>query len=506
VRIRTLCIAACALPFAANVSCGSDSPAASTCKDVAACTAVPTLVSAGIACGAFTSCPQTKPACTKPVVPSVAVQEAPLTPAGTPLGTHTVGEVVTFDVPAGTSSITIIEQANGTTADTIAPDTVTLNASQSSPGTTIDNTAVPDQLKSPGGLLYDDNNPNIPNDPSTETVFFGSASPVTGSFTIPNTSRLLADSVNGLQPGKWSFVVNDLGYECSKASNCGPAASKKTTTTYDVRVILKGGAPQTSGKVDAAFYLVGAENPPGTVLTADKAPGDPRVQRMVSSLASLYSKAGICLGTVSFYDVPSWARAQYGLLSLDDPSACGDLDQLFTLSVPGNRLNFFLVAGFQQASGPIQIAGIDGTIPGPSAFGGTVHSGAVVDGSDIASGACASSALTPNSKCGPDELAYIIAHEGGHWMGLYHTTESSGDFFDPIADTSKCPCDPCVPQTSRKDCGNPNVQPVLNGTTCTASASCGGGNNLMFWLLDSASTGALSCEQGGVMRANPVVH
>jgi hypothetical protein len=29
---------------------------------------------------------------------------------------------------------------------------------------------------------------------------------------------------------------------------------------------------------------------------------------------------------------------------------------------------------------------------------------------------------------------------------------------------------------------------------------------LMFWLLDDASTGALSCEQGGVMRANPVVH
>ncbi|MFL5427557.1 MAG: hypothetical protein ACJ783_21270, partial [Myxococcales bacterium] len=103
-------------------------------------------------------------------------------------------------------------------------------------------------------------------------------------------------------------------------------------------------------------------------------------------------------------------------------------------------------------------------------------------------------------------VAYIAAHEGGHWMGLYHTTESGGDFYDPLADTAKCPCDPCVPQASRRQCGDPNVDPVLNGANCTKSASCGGGENLMFWLLNNSSTGNLSCEQGGVMRANPVVH
>jgi hypothetical protein len=91
-------------------------------------------------------------------------------------------------------------------------------------------------------------------------------------------------------------------------------------------------------------------------------------------------------------------------------------------------------------------------------------------------------------------------------MGLYHTTESAGDHFDPLADTAKCPCDPCVPSASRSQCGNPNVDPVVNGTNCTKSTSCGGGENLMFWLLSPSSTGAISCEQGGVIRANPVVH
>ncbi|HZX64457.1 MAG TPA: hypothetical protein VFE76_03645 [Myxococcales bacterium] len=417
-----------------------------------------------------------------------------------PLGSRVVGDVVNFDVPAGTVSITIVEQAKGTGAQA-PPDTVTLNGNS-----IIENTAVPDKVRNPSGtVLYDDNPPSPPpTDPSGQTVFFASGSPLTGAFTIPNTSQLLAQSVNGLPSGKWSFVVNDFGFECAGASNC-TGGSK--TSTYDVRVVLKGGAPRTAGVVDVAFYLVGVEKTAGVPFTAQDATKDPSVARMVASVASLYSKAGICLGNVTFYDVPAWAAARFGTLEVGSGiGPCDELDQMFTLSVPGNQLNFFLVGAFSQANTPAQIAGIDGTIPGPSGFGGTIHSGAVIDGSDIfAGGNCSGATVTP-TRCGADEVAYIAAHEGGHWMGLYHTTESGGDFYDPLADTAKCPCDPCVPQASRRQCGDPTVDPVLNGANCTKSASCGGGENLMFWLLNNSSTGNLSCEQGGVMRANPVVH
>jgi len=100
-----------------------------------------------------------------------------------------VGQVVTFDVPPGTSSITIIEQANGTTPATVPPDTVTLNGN-----IVIGNTAVPDKVTNPSQtVIYDDNPPSPPPaDPSGQTVFFASSSPVTGAFTIPNTSTLLA--------------------------------------------------------------------------------------------------------------------------------------------------------------------------------------------------------------------------------------------------------------------------------------------------------------------------
>jgi len=185
VRIRTLCIAACALPLAANVSCGSDSPPA--CKDVPACTAQATVFAATTqACGATGDCTaQPAGSCRKPIVPSSGVTEIAL-------GTQVVGSVVTFDVPAGTASISIIEQANGT-GPAAPPDTVTLNGNA-----VIENTAVPDKLKNPGGtVIYDDNPPSPPPpDPSGETVFFASGSPVTGAFTIPNTSKLLAQSVN----------------------------------------------------------------------------------------------------------------------------------------------------------------------------------------------------------------------------------------------------------------------------------------------------------------------
>ncbi|MFL5416871.1 MAG: hypothetical protein ACJ78Y_12775, partial [Myxococcales bacterium] len=117
-RIGKLCIAAC-LVVVANLSCGDDdSPPA--CKPVAACVAAPAVrASPTQACGFANVCADPQGACRKPVVTSSGVTEIPL-------GTRVVGDVVNFDVPAGTVSITIVEQAKGTGAQT-PPDTVTLN-------------------------------------------------------------------------------------------------------------------------------------------------------------------------------------------------------------------------------------------------------------------------------------------------------------------------------------------------------------------------------------------
>jgi hypothetical protein len=111
------------------------------------------------------------------------------------------------------------------------------------------------------------------------------------------------------------------------------------------------------------------------------------------------------------------------------------------------------------------------------------------------------------SGCGADVVAYIAAHETGHFLGLFHTTESSGDYFDPIADTAKCPCMNCSTTTDRAKCTKPDsTGPLLQANLCVVSGSCGGGDNLMFWqLYGGISKGTLSPQQASVMRINPLL-
>jgi hypothetical protein len=186
------------------------------------------------------------------------------------------------------------------------------------------------------------------------------------------------------------------------------------------------------------------------------------------------------------------------------------------LSQPGNNtLNFFFVASITSSSqAGTHTVGIDGTIPGPATVGGTVHSGAAVSSADlgVATGpatatGCGSGIDYSSTGCGPDRVAYIAAHEGGHALGLYHTVESLGDAFDPLSDTPQCPCATCIPDAGvTQTCGtDPTKSYQLSPKACTASPSCGSGDNLMFWELGAGSTGTLTAQQTQVMRGNPVV-
>jgi hypothetical protein len=188
---------------------------------------------------------------------------------------------------------------------------------------------------------------------------------------------------------------------------------------------------------------------------------------------------------------------------------------MFTLSTAGNALNFFLVEDItaKTPSGAGSVVGIDGTIPGPSTIGGTVHSGAAVSIASLTSGlaSCPANGAINLSGCGPDEVAYIAAHEGGHWLGLFHTSEQTGDAWDSISDTLTCDCGICCASGgcigTAANCGKGSTPTIIPATVCRSNtnASCGGGDNLMFWQYDSASVGTLSAQQGQVMRANAVV-
>ena len=72
----------------------------------------------------------------------------------------------------------------------------------------------------------------------------------------------------------------------------------------------------------------------------------------------------------------------------------------------------------------------------------------------------------------------VLAHEVGHYIGLFHTTESFGGGEDPLQDTPECP---------RRDF--PDDCPDLN--------------NLMFPLAGIDHT-EVSMDQAFVIKANPL--
>ena len=425
-----------------------------------------------------------------------------------------VGRTITFTVPPGTGTISILSQGitSGSlqvSGGTQPPDTISFQ------GSPISNSVVPTLLKDPNGrTIYDDDPPTQPPaDPSGMEAFYGGFSAWTGMMTVPNAAPLLAHTAlqGGLTPGTWQFNVNDFALECTNpahASVCGSSGNR--TSVYDIQVLLKPGIAPATGTVDLAFYVVFGN---ATTTNANSVIADPSFTRMVRSLAQLYAAVGICLGKVTVYDVPSWARTRFGgALNAVDDRACGDLGQLFTLSAPGNQINLFLVNGFKNAADQtINVVGVDGTIPGPSTVGGTISSGAAVNGSDLDAQAAFCGSVFDPLGCGADEVAYIAAHEGGHYLGLYHTTEQYGDSFDPLSDTKTCACTSCVPQNMQASCASnrPAGTPVqVTNNYCVSTNTtppCGGGDNMMFWLLRPESRAALTPQQGQVMRANPLV-
>ncbi len=436
------------------------------------------------------------PACSRPVAASALPGAQLLLHEA-----HTTGDNVSFTVPAGTGSLTILHQA--TKANLLV---VYLNSIQ-------DNSAVPGVIYQPDGTkAYDDNDPaydpsklSSPDggtDPSGLYAMYGGGTPTTAAFTIPNTARSL-DA--GVPAGQWSFRVSDYAFECAQAnSNCSDGGA--TGNTYDVTVLATP-APPATPTLDVAFYLVAS-----VPFTAADAINDPSVKRMVSTFRSIYAKAGITVGTVTFYDVPAAAVTRFGThINADSTGPCDELDQMFLLSAdhPGNMLNLFLVQSItSQSNAGGSVVGIDGTIPGPAGFAGTVHSGAAVSLADLyqGTGSCAGGI---NLNCGADEVAYIAAHEAGHFLGLFHTTEAEGLDFDPITDTAKCPCTQCAPSSQRASCTSSSASNIfLTANFCVSpGAGCGGGDNLMFWQLEAGvSLANLSAQQGAVMRFNPAVH
>ncbi len=140
-----------------------------------------------------------------------------------------------------------------------------------------------------------------------------------------------------------------------------------------------------------------------------------------------------------------------------------ELSQLWRLSTGASRpaVNVFLV---QSVDGAL---GLAGGIPGPAIAHGTRLSGVAV-----------SLGLLRDD---PEFLGIVFAHEIGHFLGLFHTSEFRGSTIESLDDTPVC---------------TPNNDADRNRTLAPDECQGLGADNLMFW---AASGDVLTSEQRAVV-------
>jgi hypothetical protein len=250
--------------------------------------------------------------------------------------------------------------------------------------------------------------------------------------------------------------------------------------TYRLSFVRDGSSAMTNirvfGKVADGFpdrqrldlILTFVSAPEG--LTANAAKTDADFQRSMEVFTELYGRLGIDLNVLTYEDLD--INALRTIDSVEGPG--NELGQLFSKSRSANQgINFFFVQEIVGGQEGFIILGIAGGIPGPPAIMGTRHSGV---------------ALTMlGFRDSPKVLGQTMAHEGGHYLGLFHTSESNGTSHDPLPDTGQCKA------SNDQD---------FDGYVTTRECAGKGADNFMFWLADENAS-LVSPEQGRVLRRNP---
>lgn len=171
----------------------------------------------------------------------------------------------------------------------------------------------------------------------------------------------------------------------------------------EVKILFRR-ALVASGKLDLSLYFTGAG-----ALSAAGAPDDMLITAAVARLGEIYAQANITIGDISYYDVDPSFQTITGIDGSGD-----DLEQLFkNTEGKGPGLHFFFVDRFEAGALPgANVAGVSGGLPGPGLAQGSVNSGVAV--------------ALATTMGNADTLAHVMAHEGGHWLGLFHTSEIIG--------------------------------------------------------------------------------
>lgn len=203
-------------------------------------------------------------------------------------------------------------------------------------------------------------------------------------------------------------------------------------------------------------------------LNATNARTNTRLQNAITRMRTIYAGTGVNVLVDGYADMVPAMASRFATI---DSQA--ELRELFAQSagVTPDSLVVFLVRGIATNAGLENAIGIAGGINGPPGINGTVASGVV--------------ASWDNTGGRTDLLGAVLAHEVGHYLGLWHVRER---------------LDPCT-ATGQMDCSIwGGVDNIADTPTTTAAQQY-----LMYWTTNGTNE-RLSPGQGRMMRLNPMVH
>ncbi len=227
--------------------------------------------------------------------------------------------------------------------------------------------------------------------------------PGRGTAQVPSTDR----PESRLRRGTYGVRVRALPPPGHTGGDVSAVVDVIATFRSEVAVRL-------DHRIDLNFVYL-----PGSTLSAEIATTNPHFDRLLQLVDDVLAPAGLRVGEITHLDLD---RPEFSVVATWEEAG-----EMFLTSAdfPDRRaLNVYCLEGFEAPLNPV--VGLSGGIPGP-AFNGTRDSGIAMR-------------MEPFLRC-PDCLeAYgsLFAHEIGHYIGLYHTTEADRERWDPISDTPEC--------------------------------------------------------------------